>query len=264
MDKKQLIKDIFTLNFETFGTRYHKLVAVLKRKFILSSENFATTKNVRKIPIIINNWNRLTYPKMLIDWLTNAGYTNIVILDNDSNYPPLLEYYKKTTAKVIYLKKNYGYLALWKSGVHKQFYHDYYVCTDSDVLPAETCPDDFLNYFMEVLLAANNIEKVGFGLKIDDLPDHYDKKQEVIKWEKKFWEKEIKKDIYDAAIDTTFALYKPFTNGEIWVQNALRTGGNYVARHLPWYEDSKNLDEESTFYVNNIKKGASHWISNDK
>ncbi len=264
MDKGQLIKDIFTLNFKTFGTRYHKLVAVLKRKFILPSVNFSTAKNIYDVPIIINNWNRLTMLKQLVDWLQKAGYKNIIILDNDSSYQPLLKYYDETTAKVIYLKKNFGYMALWKSGLYKEFYTDFYVYTDPDILPVESCPADFMSHFMQLLINSNNVEKVGFGLKIDDLPDHYDKKKEVILWEKKYWEKEVKKDVYDAQIDTTFALYKPYTIGDIWVQNSLRTGGNYMAKHLPWYEDSKNPDKESIFYANNIKKGASHWISNDK
>lgn len=264
MDYNQLLKDIFTLNFKSLRRRFRKLAAILKRKFVLPSHNFSSTKNSYEIPIIINNRNRLTFLKQLVDWLIKAGYTNITILDNDSKYEPLLEYYKQTKASVIYLKNNFGHLALWQSGVYKQFYTDYYVYTDSDVLPIESCPHNFMKYFIEQLLKFKNIEKIGFGLKIEDLPDHYDKKQDVISWEKKFWEKQIAKDIYDAPVDTTFALYKPYTNGELWVQNALRTGGNYVTRHLPWYEDSKRLDAESIFYLKNIKKGASHWITDDQ
>ena len=82
-------------------------------------------------------------------------------------------------------------------------------------------------------------------------------------WEKKHWLKQIEPDVYDAALDTTFALYKPYTRGDIWVQNALRTGGNYVARHLPWYENSSNITDEDNYYLNNMKKGASHWIVKD-
>ena len=57
-----------------------------------------------------------------------------------------------------------------------------------------------------------NICKVGFALRIDDLPQHYPLKEKVIKWEKQFWTKKVNKtdNIYYAEIDTTFALYKPF------------------------------------------------------
>ena len=51
--------------------------------------------DVKNIPIIINNRNRLTYMKMLISSLEKRGYNNIYIIDNDSTYPPLLDYYSK-------------------------------------------------------------------------------------------------------------------------------------------------------------------------
>jgi hypothetical protein len=260
MDKKQLIKDIVTLNFSSFGTRRHKLMAVLKRSFLLSSTNYSSGKNIFEVPIIINNRNRLTYLKQMIDWFKKAGYTNIIVLDNNSNYEPLLKFYKESNVNVIYLKKNYGHLAFWSSGTYKKFYADYYVYTDPDVVPIDQCPNDLMQHFMKLLKKYSNIEKVGFGLKIDDLPQFYNKKQEVIDWETKFWKKEIEKDVFDAALDTTFALYKPYTRGDLWVQNALRTGGNYVVRHLPWYEDSANITPENKFYQDNAKPGASHWI----
>src|SRR6185369_12325603 len=67
------------------------------------------------VPIVLNNRNRYTYLKALVNWLSDAGYKNIFILDNDSDYPELLDYYKHTPAKVIYLKENMGYMALWKT-----------------------------------------------------------------------------------------------------------------------------------------------------
>jgi len=263
MDYKQLLKDIGTLNFTSFGTRYHKLIAVLRRKFLLSENNFAATGNFYEVPIIINNRNRLDFLKKMIGWLRDVGYKNIVILDNMSNYEPLLEYYQTAPVKVIALKENLGHLAFWKSGVYRQFYKDYYVYTDPDLVPVEECPKDFMNYFFELLNKYNDVEKVGFGLKIDDLPDHYDRKKEVIEWEKKFWTTQREPGVYDAALDTTFALYRPYTNGAIWVQNALRTGRPYLMRHLPWYENTSALSAESLFYKENMKKGASHWIIKD-
>ena len=56
-------------------------------------------------------------------------------------------------------------------------------------------------------------EKAGVALKIDDLPDHYSHKQEAINNEKIFWEKQLEKDVYDAPVDTTLALYRPLAFG---------------------------------------------------
>ena len=51
--------------------------------------------NWRYVPIFINARDRLGVLKKLIDWLLDAGYRNLIILDNNSTYPPLLEYYNK-------------------------------------------------------------------------------------------------------------------------------------------------------------------------
>ncbi|MBA3705764.1 MAG: glycosyltransferase family 2 protein [Bacteroidetes bacterium] len=259
MDIKLLLKDIFSFNSDSMRRRFQKLNALLKRK-LLPRKNYNNTKEFKNIPIIINNRNRFSCMMELISWLEKYGYTNIFIIDNASTYPPLLDYYSRTKYKVFSLKENGGHLSLWKSGIISQFEHDYYVYTDPDIVPVEACPGNVMEFFMNLLNRYGNIEKIGFGLKIDDLPDHYSGKQEVIAWEKKFWEKEVEKDVFDAALDTTFALYRPYTNGAKWVQKAYRTGGNYVARHLPWYEDSKNESAELLFYKKEIKKGSSHWI----
>lgn len=264
MDVNQLYKDLKSFNIKSFKLRLFKLSAFIKRLLLLPlKKNFGNGKELKSIPIIINNRNRLTYLLQLISWLEENGYSNIYIIDNDSDYPPLLDYYSKTPYPVFRLKENIGHLSLWKTGIIDQFKNDYYVYTDPDVVPVKECPDDAISFFMKQLKKYKNIEKVGFSLKIDDLPDSYADKGKVIDWEKKFWEKMVADDVYDAPIDTTFALYRPYTNGAIWVQNAYRTAGKYIARHLPWYEDSSNPTEENEYYKNKIKKGASHWINQD-
>jgi len=44
------------------------------------------------IPVYFNNFNRHDAMRRMIDWLQDAGTKRIVILDNASTYPPLLEY----------------------------------------------------------------------------------------------------------------------------------------------------------------------------
>ena len=69
-------------------------------------------KDPQQVPIFINNYNRLTTLTQLIDALVSRGYTNITILDNQSTYPPLLDYYKTTPHKVHRYKKNYWFKIL--------------------------------------------------------------------------------------------------------------------------------------------------------
>lgn len=203
-----------------------------------------------EIPIIINNFNRLEYLQKLLDGLEQRGYQNIHILDNQSTYTPLLDFYKTTKYKVHFLDKNYGFRALWKSKLYHKFKGNFFVYTDSDLEILEDCPNDFLEYFREELIKNRFFSKIGFSLKIDDLPDHYSLKDEVIKWETQFY-KNKKGNLYKAAVDTTFALYRPFSFKHLRSKhaNCYRTALPYQMRHLPWYVDHNNLSEEELFYL---------------
>ncbi len=216
--------------------------------------------SIYNIPIVINNFNRLTFPLQLITFLENCGFTNIVILDNNSTYPPLLKFYTATQHKVIRQPSNVGHLALWRSGLYQDLKWNYFVYTDSDMLPVEECPGDFIVYFKSILDKYYRLDKVGFGIKIDDLPEHFLLKEKIVNHEKRFWEKELAPGIYRAQIDTTFALYKPFSDlkfGETSTLTACRFGYPYLIRHLPWYTDSQNMTEEEEFYLKTSSSSSS-------
>lgn len=218
-------------------------------------------QSYRQIPIIINNFNRIGSLKQLIAALERRGYNNIFIIDNLSTYPPLLEYYKSCTYTVFRLEKNLGKNALWVSGIYKKFWGEFFVYTDSDIVPIEECPDDFLLVFLNALKKHRLARKVGFSLKIDDLPDFYLMKDQVINWEKPFFEKRRDDLLYWAPIDTTFALYRPRgrrrpTN---YYAEVYRTAYPYMARHLPWYVDTKNPDEENRYYLEHSKSPTAYW-----
>jgi hypothetical protein len=215
----------------------------------------------KKIPIIINNFNRLDSMKQLIESLEKRGYTNIFIIDNLSTYPPLLEYYKTCKYTLFRLDRNIGMNALWGSGLIKKFRNDYFVYTDSDMVPIEECPDNFLDFFLQTLKKHRLAQKVGFSLKIDDLPDSYALKDTVISEEQKYFRYQHDEMLYWAPIATTFALYRPRAkriHGNYSIE-MYRTGYPYMAVHLPWYMDSKNPDEESIYYMN--QKLIATWYS---
>lgn len=220
----------------------------------------------KNIPIIINNFNRLDLLKKLINSLEIRGYKNIFIIDNLSTYPPLLEYYKTCSYKVFLLKENIGMTALWKSGIYKQFKNNFFVYTDSDVVPIDECPDDFLLFFLKTLQKHKLARKVGFSLKIDDIPDHYAFKERVITWEQKFYDAFKRDDmLYWAPVDTTFALYRPrgkrkHANSNI---EMYRTAYPYMVRHMPWYIDSNNPDEENRYYIERSNL-STYWTKEGK
>ena len=220
-------------------------------------------KECSNLPIYIINFNRLSYLKEQIKSFEKLGLRNIHIIDNASTYPPMLQYLKTTPYQVHYMKQNYGHMVFFKA---KEFQNvrenEYFVLTDNDLVPIEECPRGFLEYFYQLLQKYPKIEKVGFSLKTDDLPEHYQMRDLVIKWESLFTKKpltRLKPILYRAPIDTTFALYRPLKDCKPdSFFKALRVGYPYQLRHLPWYKDLSKLTEEDIFY-NNLDCGSGNW-----
>lgn len=215
----------------------------------------------KDIPILINNFNRLTSLLLLVDALKSRGYDNIHIIDNNSTYPPLLEYYSICPYNVIQLKDNLGFKALWKSHLKKIYCSDYYIYTDSDVVPAKHCPPDFIDFLFVQMKNHPFAYKIGLSLRIDNIPNHYREKEKVISWEKRFYSQPVTEYLYRAPIDTTFALYRPRVGlSRSRYKEVYRTAYPYEAEHLPWYINSEDLPEEESYYINHCKQ-TTEWTS---
>lgn len=209
------------------------------------------------VPVIIVSRDRLVCLGALVSWLEGAGLDTIIIVDNNSSYEPLLDYLHATPHQVIRLADNLGPWAIWENrNVLKATAGRYYVVTDPDVVPDPGCPADALHRFHELLQRYPDYAKAGFGLRIDDLPDTYQHKTAVLNWERQFWTREIEPGVFDAPIDTTFALYRP---SPVFSLRALRTGPPYVARHLPWYQDLTALPEDERHYMQHADPTGKAW-----
>lgn len=222
------------------------------------------------IPIFIISYNRLSELKKIIFRLESDGYKNIHVIDNASNDEELLQYLKKSPHTVHFLDKNWGPDVLWQSHLFDDIIlHQYYVLTDPDVIPVEECPPDYVQYFYEVLQAYPKKTKVGFALKLDDIPEDYRYKYDIWRFESFYWEKRIqgsKSVLYDAPLDTTFALYRPGAlsgrqDGDSFF-SAIRTGAPYIARHLGWYVTEKEIGSSDTSYYADPK--AANTSHNEK
>lgn len=244
------------------ASKVTKKISNVKRSFLTNLQIKAYKKKFQaecfNIPIIINNRNHLTYLKRLITSLEKRGYKNIFVIDNNSDFPPLLEYYEKIPYKVFLLDKNVGFCALWDTYVFNQFRDQFYVYTDSDIEIIEECPDDFMVVMHYLLNKYRKLGKVGFSLLTDDLPEHFSNRKEVIEWEAQFQVEKIEKLAYAAPVDTTFALYQPNCFGTSFALKGARTSFPYAARHLPWYENTRELTNEQVYYYQNAK-AISHW-----
>ncbi|HYX50409.1 MAG TPA: hypothetical protein VE843_11740, partial [Ktedonobacteraceae bacterium] len=222
-----------------------------------------TRRTLHDLPIFVISFNHLTHLKTIVQFFQTLGARNVNIIDNNSTYQPLLDYFKIAPYKVHRLEANYGHMALFESPLFKEVIDSsYFVLTDPDILPVPECPEDFLCVFIDILFRHPMKNKVGFSLRIDDLPQHYDLRENVIAWESRFYTQALAHDnitIYDAPIDTTFALYRPrreWRTRDFYA--ALRVGAPYTARHLPWYSDLRNLSDEELFYKR-AAAGVSNW-----
>lgn len=220
--------------------------------FIFNKTVRKQRKDVLSIPIIIINYNRLADLQKLLDFLLEHQHQNIIIVDNQSTYPPLLNYYEKIKDRVTIerMAKNDGHLVFWKNeSLQSAYAKGYYVITDSDIIPNKNLPKDYLKDMMQILDQKKTWTKIGFALRLDDIPNHFKMKDKVLAWENKFWEDEVAPNLFNASVDTTFALYPPRYKYD--VGNFLHGGritGDFTARHGGWYIDNEHMTDEELFY----------------
>ena len=211
------------------------------------------------IPVFVIVRDRFEQLRQTVQALEKSEGIDIVLVDNQTTYEPTVEYLKSSSHKVIYLNGNYGHHSPWSCGLVPNDSH--FVVTDPDVKLMDECPNDWVFYMREVLDMYPNILKVGISLRIDNLPDHYHFKQDVITHETQFWQRPIREHrnatIYDAPVDTTLALYSP---GRVFnIDPALRTGWPYSAEHLAWYVNSASLTEDEIYYRTHANRHVASW-----
>ena len=214
------------------------------------------------IPVFVNVFNRLTTTRNLCEQLAAMPNVRVVIVDNASTYPPLLDWYAECPHEVVRLESNMGHHAPWLSGtVSRIATNGHYCVTDCD-LDLEGVPLDLMDVLRAPLVSCVagvcGVKKSGISLRIDDLPEW---QSEVVNWEKRFWEKPIGGRYYQAIIDTTLCMY----SASLLHRHAMTIGGiktvrsamPYTARHMPWYLDCENLDKENQQYFETANQSNS-------
>jgi len=211
------------------------------------------------VPVFIPVRDRLTPLLEVLAWCERAGLDDIWLIDNASSWPPLVEFLATTRHHVVHVGANWGHRSPWLTGTVQRHARDRaFIVTDPDVVPDEACPLDVIEHLTVLLERYPEIDKVGLGLRIDDLPAQYPLADAVRTWEARFWTREVEPGVYRADVDTTFALYRPLRRRHE-ENRALRTGFPYVARHLPWYLDPARLSVEDRFYREHADPTVSNW-----
>lgn len=206
----------------------------------------------------IINYNRLILPARMADYLAECGM-RVVILDNDSDYPPLLEYYEETLHEVCKLGFNYGSAAPFHpaAGVYEKYdVHEKYVVTDPDLI-IDHIPRDWPQVLQEGLDRYDFACKSGFSLRLGDLPNteigSLARKREEGYWNNPLGDGKF----YNAYIDTTFCLCRK----RLHDFPSVRAAPPYDAIHVPWYYTSlADIPEDELYYIRSTKsRGSTYW-----
>ena len=206
-----------------------------------------TLAEVRQFPVFINVRDRVDGLRRLVAWLQRAGQTSIILLDNASTYPPLLDYLtavQQDGVQVVHLP-NLGYQALWQSGILRQLQVDTpYIYTDPDVVPGPDCPRDVIALCYAVLERHPVLDKVGLALRTADITCE---QQETIRQQEAHWQlHRVEPGLTYAAVDTTLALYRGQYHYSL--PASVRLAPPCELRHLPWYYREDALPADEAYY----------------
>lgn len=224
--------------------------------------------NIKDIPFIICNFNQLTYLRNLINQIRFYYPSNpIYVLDNGSDYEPLLKYYSgiyQTGEFHIVACRENDFIGNLKNLLSSSSVDlEYHVITDPDLSIPPTTPPNFLEIF-KTAIDAYGFHHAGFGLKVDDIPGWNPKAGWIQGDERALLSAPVgiahDTVIYvghKAPIDTTFCLYKRDNggwsapmSGAAW-SNCIRL---FEVQHLPWYLHKDHLNDEMKHYYATCKK----------
>lgn len=218
----------------------------------------------------IISFNRLTCLKKQLEYLLPNKDLEVIIVDNNSTYQPLLDYYKTLDCKIVYSEKNYGHTVVWDLKLLDKYCpNEKYIITDSDII-LDHVAKDYLEIMQGALDVFKSYNKIGLGLNTNNIPYDYPRRSEVLTHENKIiHRKEIgSRVVYECPVDTTFAMYREgYSDYSVWGTatntwygecKSLRMKKPYESTHLGWHIIKKT--EEDEYYFKSIKNEKSgHW-----
>jgi len=201
-----------------------------------------------KVFIVV--FNRLAPLVKMVDFLNKIEDVEPVILNMGSTYPPLLEWLSKCSCEVMESKNTGQWKALWNLQNKKPSSEKYFAFTDPD-LDLSDCPLDLFDVLKGGLDKYPKFTKAGLSLEINDIPDDFTYKKEVLRQETQFWKNRIDDEFYIADVATTLAVYRCGVKPASCIGPALRADRPYTAKHIDWY--SNDLSAEEIYYLKNVK-----------
>ena len=219
-----------------------------------------------KIPIYIPVFNNPTYTKYFVEQLQEIQCNDIYIVDNKSDYPPMISLLKELEQKynVVRLDRNEGpHFILRNQNFYKSL-PEIFCLSDPDMELSRKLPREFL---ADLLQISNQYKmgKVGFALEVpaeEELKDielnMEGKIWNMREWESQWWENCIGKslrgdDLYMTTLDTQFALYNKNYFDPNDRYRCIRVAGRFTAKHLGLYKNTIVPEAEQEFYRNSTR-----------
>lgn len=232
--------------------------------------------NRDQIPVFIVCYNNGVHVLNMVKQLNKYKITPIIINNCSTDIETLLTLNKiidSSFAHVIHSKKNFGHLIGFMDSIYALL-PEVFAYTDPDLQLNNNLPHDFL-WQLSAITEKYSVYKAGFALtlldseqmidnhhtKIKFRPFTFKKEFNVTEWEKRFWRFKLSNpdyDLFQADIDTTFAVYRKsnFTGNFF---DAIRVAGNFEAIHLPWYPNLDLIDSsQKKIYTH--KNLSSSWL----
>ncbi len=218
------------------------------------------------IPVLVPVFETVTYARDMVRQLQERGVRRIVLIDNASIYPPMRAWLAAPGegVSVIRCGRNLGPRHVLVDPACLAALPELFCLTDPDLWLGADLPDDFLAQLAEVTERLR-VGKVGFALDISK-PAELRQEPFVIngaprriwEWEAQFWTERAGETmggdpVYQAAVDTTFALYNKRHFASSRPLEGVRVAGRFTCRHRPWYPDTGLPPEEAAHYARHTR-----------
>lgn len=252
-----------------------------KMKVVRSEEKWVKDnwkEKAKVTPIFIITYDRLKVLKQSIDSYCDNIETpfEVVIIDFGSTYEPTRNFLRhlEFEGKKVYWKEKFAHRFRFNSHINEvvqNYFNTHpksnYVVTDPDIV-LDNVRGDVLEVYAHLLDNLPKIDVVGPMLRIDDIPDCYPRKKELITDSQEMkhhsspvhiiqYKRKPVKYIF-SRIDTTFGLHRAENNFNR-KRPAARVFSPYSARHLDWYLDPENLTSDQKYYMEHASMGITNW-----
>lgn len=213
--------------------------------------------------VFLTIWNRFTWAIPLCEDFAKAGL-NVILIDNNSTFPPCVEWLKNCPYKVHHMEKNEAPWAFFTTDLYHQYTDRYFMISDSDQ-SITGIPDDWIEVLMKGLEETEDgVWKSGLSQRIDDLPDN-PYAREIYEYEKNFYTNVNRFGYYKVAMDLGIAIYDRERRGNNPIRekdwyNAVRSPLPYASQHRDWYLTPDQFREEDIYYMTNKDIAHYGWI----